>query len=56
MLGASIWVGRGGGKGGGHIEPGMRPDQSPFQGPAMRVKSFQMTTEGSHDVVLVLRT
>lgn len=40
MLEASIFVGWGGGKGCGHMEPGVRPDQSPFQVPATRVKSF----------------
>lgn len=55
MLGASIFMGRGRGKGCGHMEPGVRPDQSPFQVPAMRVKSSQMSTEGFHQVALVLR-
>lgn len=55
MLGASIFMGLGGGKGCGRMEPGMRPDQSPFQIPARRVKSFQMSTEGFHKMAMILR-
>lgn len=55
MLGASIFMGRVGGKGCGHMELGVRPGESPFQVPTMRVKYFQMSMEGFHKVALVLR-